>query len=118
MLVPEELKQDWAIFKAICPKEIMDILKSRKLTFENLFGIVWAVYVLEFTDLSLYLLVKNRRLVPKDWSRQKMVEELIIGKIPKKYDGRTFLCMIICNVENEQIRKHFLQLYSEESLRN
>lgn len=110
MPLPEELRQDWTIFKTICPKEILDILKSRKLTFETLFAIVWAVYVLGFNDLSLYFLVKNRRLVPKDWSRQKMVEELIIGKIPKKYDGRTFVYMIIDNVKNMQLKKYFLQV--------
>ena len=108
MKVPESLKQDWDVFRTLCPREIIDILESPKLTFYYYFNITRAMTALGFSDLSLYVTTEKYNVMSSNTKDFKeILDSLDNENLPKEYNGEYFVNMFIDNIQNMYLKQYF-----------
>ena len=106
MKVPDYIRQDWEVFSAICPKAIMKIIKSRKMTFLHYHNIANAMSRLGFFELSMFFLIEKYDIMCKNTpDADTLTQEADL--LSPKYNGSVFLEMIISNITNDKLKEYF-----------
>ncbi len=89
-IIEATAKQDWKVFKALCPKEMMDIIKSPDLTPEQYRKLINAIKALGFYDIAMVFMIRRYEYVDlfinnvKNVNLQKYFEERSIEYVKLK----------------------------------
>lgn len=100
-------EQEWRVFKILCPKQLMDIIKRASKTGENRRSIVAMFDCLGFMDLSFYFFTEFHfkfgmgeciKLVKGNTKSEK-----------RKYTENELIQMFIDNIESDGIKDLFVK---------
>lgn len=109
--MPKDVKQEWEVFKALCPKELMKIIKCKKISFYTYENIINLMKNLGFNELSMWLLMgKYSAMYDNTENAEKLIDELSPETVCHDYNGRLFTKIFIDNIENEYLKEYFSQL--------
>lgn len=108
-LIENSAKQDWKVFKALCPKEMMDIIKSPDLTPEQYRKLINAIKALGFYDIAMVFMIRRYEDVLSRWKGTHPEDIFCISSSTMretKY-GYEYVDLFINNVKNVKLHKYF-----------
>ncbi len=107
--VKEAAKQDWKVFKALCPKEMMDIIKSPDLTPEQFRKLINAIKALGFYDIAMLFMIRRYQDVISRWKGTHPEDIFCISScsMRKRKYGYEYVDLFIDNVKNVKLHKYF-----------
>lgn len=104
-VIDKRLKQDWDIFKALAPEELINLIQDKNISIETSQKIAQTLFYLGFNYLfhEYVLKVHSKKL-------NKEIEDMEI--IYDGFKSKDFINKFLNNIENEKIKKMFFSQVS------
>lgn len=111
MKMPKNARQEWKVFKALCPRELMTIVKRKKVSHFSYENIINLMEDLRFYELAMWFLIEKKVVA---YERTKKTEQflrhLTQGKTYDYCERNLYTKIFIDNIENEFLKKYFSEI--------
>ncbi len=108
-------EQEWEVFKALCPKELMDIIESPDITTVQYKKIYNMLLSLGFYDSATLFLESKYALVQENRKKNNETDLLVFTNTAMRRNKYSddYVQLFIDNVRNIHLQKHF-ENYSQK----
>lgn len=108
------LMQEQKVFEALCPKEILRIVRNYNIPYNHYIKVVNMFQALGFEELSLAFLISHyQNECDRTKSMRKVSSDIFLAEVykvnPIEYDEKELLTLFINNIESDSLKDLFVK---------